>query len=79
MQREGVIDEYLFAYVTSQWRKMNFVAGHALIAIHDAGLGPIDDMTLLRRLSALVGEGRIEAQGDPSRHAYCEVRLPGRE
>jgi len=59
-------DQLLMERVTSEWRKVARVVGDTM------GL----DIVLLRRVMALIDEGKLLAEGDPWDMHACRVRLP---
>ena len=68
-------DHLLMERVTSEWRKVARVIGDTM------GLSPgayyqVGDMMLLARVMALIGEGKLLAEGDPWDMHACRVRLP---
>jgi hypothetical protein len=67
-------DPLLLAQATSEWRKVARVVGDAM----GYSLGPyiqVGDLMLLTRIVALVGEGKLLAEGDPL-NMSSRIRLP---
>lgn len=69
------IDEAIWAAVVPEWRKMARIVGTAMTNLNDRVAG-IPDIYYADRIRKLISSDRLEAQGDPSRMRYCEVRLP---
>jgi Protein of unknown function/Domain of unknown function (DUF1835) len=69
-------DPLLIERATPEWRKVARVVGDTM----GYNLEPyvqVGDMMLLARVVALVGEGKLLADGDPWDMHSCRVRLPG--
>jgi hypothetical protein len=69
-------DALLIERATPEWRKIGRVVGDAM----GCNLKPywqVGDLMLRARVVALVGEGKLLADGDPWDMRSCRVRLPG--
>jgi hypothetical protein len=69
-------DPLLLERATSEWRKVAYVVG-ATMAYNSEPYYQVGDIMLLARVVALVGEGKLLADGDPWDMRSCRVRLPG--
>jgi len=58
------------------WRRVYQVIGHAMAAIPEP-YRQVNSTMLLRRLVALVEDGKLVADGDPWEMQECRVRLAG--
>ena len=73
---EDVFDELLLNQATRDWRKVARVVGETM----GNNMEPyfqVGDMMLLRRVVALVKQGKLLAHGNPWIMRSCEVKLPG--
>ncbi|MEO6381533.1 MAG: DUF3658 domain-containing protein [Nitrobacter sp.] len=64
------IDKQILAHAKSDWRKIAFMV---------AAVGEfrgIDCEIIASRIGALVGDGKLESQGDINDWRFSEVRLP---
>jgi Protein of unknown function/Domain of unknown function (DUF1835) len=68
-------DHLLMERVTSEWRKVARVIG-GVIGLSPGAYYQVGDMMLLARVMALIGEGKLLAEGDPWDMHACRVRLP---
>lgn len=67
-------DRLLLDYTSPEWRKMAFVVGSAL----GASVEPyfqVGDLTLQKRMVALIDAGTLVADGDPWDMPNCRVKL----
>lgn len=71
------IDNELIANCTSHWSKVAHVVGTAM-AKEDERIKGIPDFYYAQRVTALVQDGRLEAQGNLQDMRYSEVRLPAK-
>lgn len=72
---EDVFDELLLKQTTKNWRKIARVVGETM----GNNMEPyfqVGDMMLLRRVVALVEQGKLLAHGNPWIMRSCEVKLP---
>ena len=83
-ERPHPYDVHLLKHITSEWRKMAFIAGSAIMELSpaqrdDLRLGAASQLDLLfaERLKDLANEGLLEYQGDINSMRFCELRLPG--
>jgi Protein of unknown function len=68
-------DPLLLDRATAEWRKVARVIGDAMG--HNAEpYFQVGELMLLRRIVALVDEGKLLAEGDPCEMHACRVRLP---
>jgi hypothetical protein len=73
------LDQLLLSFCTGRWLKVARIIGETLEALEQRGVqmdGSVADQ-IDARMAALVGSGRLEAQGNIKRWRYSEVRLPG--
>jgi hypothetical protein len=70
-------DDLLMSHVRPQWTKVARVVGYTMVYGSPEGYMQVDDQFLGARVRSLVGQGRIEAQGNLFKIRYSEVRLPG--
>ena len=72
------LDATILSHARERWQKVARVAAETM---QDRGLDPSDKQLdiVVARVCALVGGGRLVAQGDLSRPRFSEVRLPGVE
>jgi hypothetical protein len=68
-------DPLLIERATPEWRKIARVVGDTMG--NNFAYMQVGDMMLLARVVALVGEGKLLADGDPWDMRSCRVRLPG--
>ena len=68
-------DQLLMERVTSEWRKVARVVGDTMGLDSEPYL-QVGDIVLLRRVMALIDEGKLLAEGDPWDMHACRVRLP---
>lgn len=71
----ALIDEALLANASNSWRKLARVACAAMDATKPGVMG-IPDIYFAQRIALLVGQGKLEAQGDMRRMRFSEVRFP---
>jgi len=69
-------DPALLKHVTPEWQKMAKIVGLALGDFAENGIYQAGDLVLAARLANLAEAGILEWQGDLSRMARCEMRLP---
>lgn len=69
-------DSSLLGRATSEWKKVARVIGETM-ALTDEPYLQVGDVMLLARVVALVGAGKLVADGDPSDMRSTKVRLPG--
>jgi hypothetical protein len=69
-------DPLLIERVTPEWRKIARVIGDTM-GYNFEPFMQVGDMMLLARVVALIGEGKLLADGDPWDMHSCRVRLPG--
>jgi len=71
------IDEAILSVAQPHWRKVAMIIAKTAEV---EGIGVADDENghevISSRIEALVGEGRLVAQGNLKRWRYSEVRLP---
>jgi hypothetical protein len=72
----GHFDPLLIERATPEWRKIARVVGDTM-GYNSEPYMQVGDMMLLARVVALVGEGKLLADGDPWDMHSCRVRLPG--
>jgi hypothetical protein len=72
------LDATILSHARDRWQKVARVATETM---QDRGLDLSDKHLdiVVARVCALVGGGRLVAQGDLSRSRFSEVRLPGDE
>lgn len=68
------IDTALLAASTQNWRKVAFIVGSALQSLKDR-LPGVPDIYFSQRVQALVGLGKLDAQGNLLYMRFSEVRL----
>jgi len=68
-------DPLLMEQVTTEWRKVARVIG-GMMGLNSEPYFQVGDMMLLARVIALIGEGKLLADGDPWDMHSCRVRLP---
>jgi len=68
-------DPSLMEQATKEWKRANFVVGSAMG--HNDDYMQTGDLMLRARVVALVGEGKLLADGDPWDMRTCRIRLPG--
>jgi hypothetical protein len=74
------IDQVIFSMLSEMagWRKVAAVVSRVADACaNDLPDGDAANQTVAERIEALVGEGRLVAQGDIKNWRFSEVRLPG--
>lgn len=69
-------DPLLLTYATSEWQTVIRVVADT-IGYNSDPYVQVGDMMLHMRIIALVDEGRLLADGDPSDMRSCRIRLPG--
>ena len=69
-------DLLLLERATPEWRKIARVVGDTM-GYNSEPYMQVGDMMLLARVVALVGEGKLLADGDPWDMRSCRMRLPG--
>jgi hypothetical protein len=77
---DEAIDQAIFSMLSEMagWRKVAAVVGRVADACaNDLPDGDAANQTVAERIEALVGEGRLVAQGDIKNWRFSEVRLPG--
>ena len=70
-----IFDGLLLERATKDWRKVAWVIGDTIGHNMDPYI-QVGDLMLLRRIVALVEQGKLMAHGDPWIMRKCEVRLP---
>lgn len=80
MPSPSEIDEVIMAAVEKRWLKVAMVVVNVMTEMERAGI-EIDAEVIGARIEALIGQGKLQCQGDPKRWRHSEVRLPhlGRE
>ena len=68
-------DSSLLQQATSDWKRVLRVVGEVMAFCGEPYL-QVGDTMLLARVVALVGEGKLLADGDPRDMRSCRVRLP---
>jgi hypothetical protein len=68
-------DPLLIEQATTEWQKIARVIGGTL-GHNCEPFAQVGDMMLLARVVALIGEGKLLADGDPWDIFSCRVRLP---
>jgi Protein of unknown function/Domain of unknown function (DUF1835) len=68
-------DPLLMERVTGEWRKVARVVGDTM-EYNSEPYSQVGDIMLLARVMALIGEGKLLAEGDPWDMHSCRVRLP---
>jgi len=68
-------DSLLMERVTGEWRKVARVVGDTM-GYNSEPYWQVGDIMLLARVIALIGEGKLLADGDPWDMHSCRVRLP---
>lgn len=71
-----VFDRLLLERATPEWKKVARIVGEAMGYNFEPFI-QVGDIMLLTRVVALVGEGKLLADGDPWDMRSCRVRLPG--
>jgi hypothetical protein len=71
----GHFDTPLLAQATTEWRPVLQIVSEAMIC-NSERYEQVGEVMLWARLAALVGEGRLVANGDP-RDSATRIRLPG--
>jgi hypothetical protein len=68
------IDQLLLSFCETRWRKV----GGSFQTLEGCGIRPSGTIVKIidMRMAALVGSGRLEAQGNIRKWRYSEVRLP---
>ena len=61
--------------VATEWRKVARVIGDTM-GLTSEPYFQVGDIMLLARVMALIGEGKLLAEGDPWDMHSCRVRLP---
>jgi hypothetical protein len=69
------IDSLILSTAHAQWRKVAFIVSSVLLVCRKNAAAP-DEYDIADRIQALVGEGKLEAQGNLNRWRHSEVRLP---
>jgi len=69
-------DPLLLEQATPQWQMIARVVGNTM-GLNSEPYFQVGDLMLLTRVVALVGEGKLLADGDPWDMRSCRVRLPG--
>jgi hypothetical protein len=69
------IDGLILSTAGVQWRKVAFIVSSVLLVCRKNAAAP-DEYDIADRIQALVGEGKLEAQGNLNRWRHSEVRLP---
>jgi len=72
---EDVFDPLLLERATPEWKRVARIVGETM-GYNGEPYMQVGDMMLRARLVALVGEGRLVADGDPWEMRSCNVRLP---
>lgn len=71
------IDEVILSIAETSWRKVAFVIGRVVSTMgSDLPEGEAGYNVVAKRIEALVGDGRLLAQGDIKKWRYSEVRKP---
>jgi hypothetical protein len=68
-------DSLLMEGVATEWRKVARVIGDTM-GLTSEPYFQVGDIMLLARVTALIGEGKLLAEGDPWDMHSCRVRLP---
>jgi len=69
------IDEAILSAATVRWQKVAMVIVKALRVQQEAVES--DYQEAADRIEALIGQGKLQCQGDPKRWRHSEVRVPG--
>ncbi len=69
-------DPLILAYATPEWQRIVRVVANTM-GYHSDPYFQVGDAMLHQRVIALVDEGRLLADGDPSNMMSSRVRLPG--
>ena len=69
------IDQTILANAAPQWRKVARVVGTSMTELKSRVVG-IPDLYYSQRVAKLVGDGKLESQGNLRRMRFSEVRLP---
>jgi hypothetical protein len=72
---DTIFDDLLLQHVTKKWRRVSRVIGETL-GYNMEPFIQTGDVMLQARVVALVGEGKLIADGDPWERRKCHVRLP---
>lgn len=68
------IDQEILANCSTHWRKVAMVVGTTMLQLKNRAVG-IPDTYYAQRVAKLVGEGKLEAQGNLQRMRFSEVRI----
>jgi hypothetical protein len=71
------LDQLILSFCNEHWQKVAKIIGNTFKALEQRGIsinGAAEKVD--ERMAALVGSGRLEAQGNIKRWGYSEVRLP---
>ena len=68
-------DPLILEQTTKEWRRSAYIIGNAM-GLNCEPYVQVDDRMLLARMVALIGEGKLLAEGDPWDMRACRVRLP---
>jgi hypothetical protein len=71
------LDQLILSFCNEHWQKVAKIIGNTYKALEQRGIsinGAAEKVD--ERMAALVGSGRLEAQGNIKRWRYSEVRLP---
>jgi hypothetical protein len=74
---ETELDQVILSFCSERWQKVAKIIGNTLKALEPRDIsinGAAEKVD--ERMAALVGSGRLEAQGNIKRWRYSEVRLP---
>lgn len=69
-------DDLLLSFVDETWQSIKLPVGFALAEFGDRGAFQVGDLILLKRMQALIDEGRLETRGGRASVHKTEVRLP---
>jgi hypothetical protein len=75
MPSPSEIDEVIMAAVEKRWLKVAMVVVNVMTEMERAGI-EIDAEVIGARIEALIGQGKLQCQGDPKLWRRSEVRLP---
>ncbi len=71
------IDDAILAAASNNWQKIAMIIAKVAPANADAFADDEDDFELVaKRIEALIGEGRLIAEGDTSNWRRSEIKLP---
>ena len=75
------LDRIILSFCSEHWQKVARIVGKTYDVLEERGIAIAGDTAdkMDERMAALVGSGRLEAQGNIKRWRYSEVRLPSGE